>query len=220
MDINLFSKIVKKLDDDSLEDFKYKHGNVIYGFKDIGDDNWEDDGSGKYQYKSEEGQLIEMDEHYKEIQSFNFGVSRSIQRCGSYFTGYNYETEDYNMFEIKEVLIPEKIIPAHVKNEWIKLDIDIDDITDEEEEEEKRIEAEKIRLEEEERLEIERLTKLYPMNNSDIIQMVRKSLKKKKIEKFTIDTMRKEYLEIVIQNNLESQEWIDYHKGLRSKITE
>jgi len=95
----------------------------IYGFKGVGDDKWDDEG--KYQYKYEEGQLIEMNEKYKEIQSFNFGVARSVQRSGSYFSDYNYEYDPYEFFEITEIIIPEKIIPAHTENKWNKLKIDL-----------------------------------------------------------------------------------------------
>jgi len=212
MDINLFSKIVKKLGEQDFEDFKYTCNNKIYGFKEIGDDNWEDEG--KYQYKIEQGQLIEMDENYKEIQSFNFGVSRSVQRNGSYFTDYHYEYEPYEYFELKEVIIPEVIISAHTETKWDRLNIDLDSVVDEIEEERIRLELEKKRLEEEEIAEKERLTKLYPMNNTDIIKMVNKSLKKKKIEKFTLQEMRKEYFDIVVKKKLENQDWIDYHRKI------
>ena len=212
MDINLFSKIVKKLDEQDFEYFKYTYNNKIYGFKEIGDDSWEDEG--KYQYKTEQGQLIEMDNNYKEIRLFRFGVSRSVQRSGSYFTDYHYEYEPYEFFELKEVLIPEVIIPAHMETKWDKLSIDLDSVADEEEEERIRLELEKERLEEEEIAEKERLTKLYPMNNTDIIKMVNKSLKKKKIEKFTLQEMRKEYFDIVVKKKLENQDWIDYHRKI------
>ena len=212
MDINLFSKIVKKLDEQDFEYFKYTYNNKIYGFKEIGDDSWEDEG--KYQYKTEQGQLIEMDNNYKEIRLFRFGVSRSVQRNGSYFTDYNYDYEPYEFYELKEVLIPEVIIPAHMETRWDKLSIDLDSVVDEEEEERIRLELEKERLEEEEIAEKERLTKLYPMNNTDIIKMVNKSLKKKKIEKFTLQEMRKEYFDIVVKKKLENQDWIDYHRKI------
>jgi len=212
MDINLFSKIVKKLDKQDLEDFQYINDYIIYGFKEIGDDNWEDEG--KYQYRIEQGKLIEMDENYKEIQSFNYGVSRSVQRNGSYFTDYNYEYEPYEFFELKEVLIPEVIIPAHMETKWDKLSIDLNEVVDEIEEERIRLELEKERLEEEKIAEKERLTKLYPMNRHDIIKMVNKSLKKKKIEKFTLQEMRKEYFDIVVKKKLENQDWIDYHRKI------
>lgn len=219
MDIILFSKIVKKLGNNDFNGFKYKHNNVIYGFKDIGEDTWEDDGSGKYQYKYEQGKLIEMDENDNEKQSFDFGISRSTQRCGSYFSGYNFETEKYKMFTIKEVLIPEKIILAHTENEWNELKINLDNVIDEEEEERKRLKDEKLKFEEEAKLEKARLTKLYPMNKHEIIKMVNKSFKKKSITHFSVNMMRKEYLDIVIAKKLESQEWIDYHIKLQSGIT-
>jgi len=212
MDINLFAKIVKKLGKDDLENFAYTYNNKIYGFKNVGDDNWDDEG--KYQYKIEHGQLIEMNGDYQEIQSFNFCISRSVQRNGSYFTDYNYDYEPYEMFEIKEVLIPEVIIPAHTESKWNRLSINLNNIVDEKEEARKRIEAEKIRLEKEAKAEKERLTKLYPMNKTEIIKMVNKNLKKKGITKFGLQEMRKEYFNIVVKKKLENQDWIDYHKGL------
>jgi hypothetical protein len=212
MDIKLFSKIVKKLGDTDLCDFEYTHNNKIYGFKEVGDNSWDD--QGKYQYRQEQGQLIEMDEKGKEIQLFNFGVSRTVQRSGSYFSDYYYSNYPYDFYEIKEVLIPEQIIPTHIESKWDELKIDLENVIDEEEEERKRIEAERLKLEEEVRLEKERLTKLYPMNKYDIIQKVNKNLKKKNIT-FTLNNMRKEYFDIVVAEGLENQEWIDYHKSLQ-----
>ena len=214
MDIKLFSKIVKKLGESDLDDFVYEYDGKTYMFKEVGDDSWDD--QGKYQYKNEEGQLIEIDEKYKEIQSFNFGVSRGVSRSGSYFTDYYYDKDPYEFFEIKEVLIPEVIIPAHTENKWNKLDVDLSKVIDAEEEEKKRVEAERIKLEEESKSEKERLTKLYPMNNATIIQKVNKNFKKRKVEKFTIQDMRKEYFDIVVAENLESHEWIDYHRSIQT----
>lgn len=212
MDIKLFSKIVKKLDESDLEDFECTYDGKKYGFKDVGNNKWDD--QGKYQYKKEDGQLIEINEKYQEIQSFNFGVSRSVQRSGSYFSDYNYDEDPYVFFEIKEILVPEKIIPAYIDTEWIELKIDLENIVDEEEEKAKQIEIERIRLEEEAKTEKERLTKLYSMNNRDIIQKVNKNIKKEGV-KITLQAMRKEYFDIVVKEKLESQEWIDYHRGLQ-----
>ena len=198
MDINLFSLIVKKLGDSDLDDFSYTYNGKIYGFKEVGDDSWEDEG--KYQYKYDEGQLMEMDERYVEIQLFPFGVTRSVQRSGSYFSDYYYEKDPYEMFEIEEILIPEVIIPAHMENKWNKLEIDLDNIVDQEEE----TKAEK-----------DRLTKLYPMNRTEIIKMVNKNFKKKGLEKFGLQEMRKEYFDIVVKKKLENQDWIDYHMSLQ-----
>ena len=44
--------------------------------------------------------------------------------------------------------------------------------------------------------------------------MVNKSLKKKKIEKFTLQEMRKEYFNIVVKKKLENQDWINYHRKI------
>jgi len=215
MDIKLFSIIVKRLGDEDLESFEFKHDNLIYGFKITGDNQWIDDGSGKYQHKEEQGQLVEMDKNYKEIQSLKFGVSRFTTRSGSYFTGYNYESDNYEAFEIKEVLMPEIIIPAYIGTQWDALNLDLAKVVDEEADNQKHIENERLKLEESIKLEKDRLTKLYPMNNSKIIKMVNKNLKKR--GPFSLDDMRKEYLEIVIKGNLESKEWIEYHEGLQKE---
>ena len=211
MDIKLFSLIVKRLGDKDLDDFSCQCGNKYYRFKTI-DDNWEDDG--KYQYRTEQGQLIEMNKNYKEIQSFNFGISREVSRSGSYFTDYYYTNDDYEMFEIEEIVIPEVVIPEHKDQQWNKLNIDISKFIDEEEENKKRIEAERTRLENEVKAEKDRLANLYSMNRQDILKMVSRDMKKKDI-KFTIVNMRKEYFDIVVKKNLESKEWIEYHKELQ-----
>ena len=213
MDVNLFSLIVKKLGDSDLDDFSYTKDGKIYGFKEVGDDSWDD--QGKYQYKYEEGQLMEMDDKYVEVQLFPFGVTRSVSRSGSYFSDYYYGKDEYEMFEITSIEIPEVIIPAHMEDKWNKLKIDLNNIIDEEEENKKRIEAERIKLEEDAKAEKDRLTKLYPMNNNDIIKLVNKSLKKKGLEKFTLQDMRKEYFDIVVKKKLENQDWIDYHRSLQ-----
>jgi len=218
MDINLFSLIVKKLGDSDLDDFSYTKDGKIYGFKEVGDDSWDD--QGKYQYKYEEGQLMEMDEKYVEVQLFPFGVTRSVSRSGSYFSDYYYDKDEYEMFEITSIEIPEVIIPAHMEDKWNKLKIDLNNIVDQEEENKKRIEAERVKLEEDAKAEKDRLTKLYPMNNNDIIKLVNKSLKKKGLEKFTLQDMRKEYFDIVVKKKLESQEWIDYHRSLQESQKE
>ena len=116
MNIELFKKIVENLGDRYVDDFSYEHEGKTYAFKKVGDNSWDDEG--KYQYKTESGQLIEINKKYKEVQSFNFGVSRSIQRSGSYFSEYDYEKDPYEMYEIVDVLIPEVIIPAHVESKW------------------------------------------------------------------------------------------------------
>lgn len=209
MDINLFAKIAKKLGETDLDDFSYECNGKIYGFRGVGDDSWDDEG--KYQYKIEQGQLIEMDDKYREIQVFNFGVSRSIQRSGSYFSEYYYVKDPYEVFEIKEILIPEKIIPAHTENKWNRLQINFDDVIDEEEEERLRLETEKIKLEEEAKAGKERLAQLYTMKNQEIIKKVNKNLKKNGVA-ITLNNMRKEYFDIVVKEKLESQDWIDYYK--------
>jgi len=116
MNKDLFLKIVASMGEDDLEDFSYKHDGKIYGFYRVDEDNREDEG--KHQYKTESGVLIEMDEKYHEIQRFDYGVSRSVQRSGSYFLGYYYDYEPYDAYEIVEELIPKVIIPAHTENKW------------------------------------------------------------------------------------------------------
>ena len=124
MDKELFAKIVGALGDTDLDDFSYEHEGKRYCFKGVGDDSWDD--QGKYQFKTEQGQLIEEDKNYKEIQSFSFGVERGVARSGSYFTDYHYQYEPYDAFQIVEVLVPEVVIPAHTEEKWASIDIDFE----------------------------------------------------------------------------------------------
>lgn len=82
-------------------------------------EKWDD--QGKYQCKNESGQLIEVDDSFNEIIRFNFGVSRSVTRSGSYFSDYYYEYDEYLPYEIKEVIVPEVIIPEHKELKWVPL---------------------------------------------------------------------------------------------------
>ncbi len=212
------ARVVIDLDDiEKCKEYKW------CGFEIIGSDKWEDDG--KYSHSDEKGVLVEFtnDKQYKKIQSFNFGVCRCVSRCGSYFTDYSYTYYDYDFFEIKEVMIPEVIIPAHIEMKWNAVSIDLESIIDEqavaEEIERKRLEIEQQEQEQKEaeiKAEAQRLRKLYPMNNSEIIKKVAKSLKKKG-DTVTIISMRKEYFDIVVKGKLESQDWIDYYTPIIEK---
>lgn len=101
MDKSLFFRIVLNLGHSDLDDFIYENGDRKYIFKNVGDDNWQDEG--KYQYRQEDGRLIEVDDNYNEIKQFNFGVSRTVQRTGSYYSDYYYEPEPYEAYEIKGI---------------------------------------------------------------------------------------------------------------------
>lgn len=116
MDKELFQKIYNTIDEkENFEDFEYEDNGDRYGFKSIGDEDWEDDGSGKYQYKDELVQLIKFGEGCKFVEKFNFFVSRTISRSGSYYTDWYYDYMDMKPLISKEVLIPEQIIPAHTE---------------------------------------------------------------------------------------------------------
>lgn len=120
MNKELFLEIVASMDSEvCLEDFSYKHNGEKYGF-DISDDGWEDDG--KYQYKYEQGQLVEFDEKYHIIQKFNFGITRTVSRTGSYYNDYYYDYSSIEAHEITEIIVPEVIIPEHTEEKWIKID--------------------------------------------------------------------------------------------------
>lgn len=212
MDKNLFLKIVASMREADLEDFSYEYEGKNYGFCETGDDNnWEDEG--KYQYKTESGMLIEMDKNYKELQRFNYGVSRSVQRSGSYFSDYYYDYDKYEAFEIVEDLIPEVIIPAHTEKKWNQLKITKKILDEIKLEEERKLELEKLEKQrvEEEKLKEEELKKKYSMNDYTIIQKVNKKLKKNG-GGFTMKDMQKEYFNIVESEGLKDEEWLDYHR--------
>lgn len=212
MNKDLFLKIVASMGEDDLEDFSYKHGDKIYGFYGVDEDNWEDEG--KYQYKTESGILIEIDENYHEVERFDYGVSRSVQRSGSYFSDYYYDYEPYDAYEIVEELIPEIIIPAHTEEKWKELKITKEVLEEIKLEEERKLELEKLEKQriEEEKLKEEELKKKYFMNDYTIIQKVNKKLKKSG-NGFTIKDMQREYFNIVESEGLKDEDWLDYHKN-------
>jgi hypothetical protein len=117
----LFLKIVDKLNKDCLDvdDFSYiDDDGKIYTFEEDFE-AWTADG--KYQTRLEKGILVECDNKFKTIQKFNYGVQRCNCRTGSYYTEWNYEPDAYDAFEIKEITVPEVIIPAHTEEEWVEI---------------------------------------------------------------------------------------------------
>jgi len=207
-----FLKMVVEMGKTSLDDFLYKLNEKNYAFTELDDDGWDDEG--KYQYKNEKGQLIESDDEYTEIQRFNFGVSRSVQRSGSYFSEYDYTYGKWIPFEMKEVLIPEVIIPEHIEIKEIDLVITADILNEIANEKEMKEEAKalQLKIEEEEKIYQEEIRKKYSMNDYSIIQKVNKNFKKQKKEKFTIREMQKEYFRIVESEGLKGEDWLEYHR--------
>lgn len=210
MDKSLFYRIVLELDNCDLDDFSYEHEGKRYMFKEVGDDSWDD--QGKYQYKEEQGRLVEIDENYKELKEFNYAVSRTVQRSGSYFSDYYYDHEPYTPIEIVEVVVPEVIIPEHTKEKWVNIRIPEETIEEikREEDEKAKLELENRQREEEEKKKQAELAKKYSMNNPTIIQEVNKKLQKRKT--FTIQDMRQEYFNIVESQDLEGEDWLEYHR--------
>lgn len=208
-----FLKMVALMGKEELYDYTYELNGKRYGFQEIDeDDSWDD--QGKYQYKTEKGQLVELDEdNYTVLQEFNYGVRRDVQRSGSYFSDYHYEYEDYEPFEIREVEIPEVIIPAHIERREFTLKIDKEILEEIELEQDKAYAEEQLReqREKEEESRKEELRKKYTMNDQSIIQRVAKKLRKDG-NGFTIKDMQQEYFNIVEKENLKDEEWLDYHR--------
>lgn len=106
-----------------LEDEFYLNIEGIgYAFVLFDEDNWEDDGSGKYQYCDEVYELVCFDLSERKypcgkniLSRFNLFASVSSSRTGSYYTDYyyNYDKPTYYKAEVKHV--NEVIIPAHDK---------------------------------------------------------------------------------------------------------
>lgn len=206
-----FLKMVASMGKRDLDDFTYNLNGKLYAFRDITEDNWDD--QGKYQYKIQKGQLIMIDSNYKTKKEFNFGVMRSIQRSGSYFSDYYYEYEAYEPFEITEVFVPEVIIPAHTEKKEVMLKVSKEILEEIQQEKEAKEKAEQIikKQTEEDKLREEALKEKYSMNDQKIIQRVLKSLKRKG-STFTMNTMRQEYFNIVEKEGLKDEEWLEYHR--------
>lgn len=103
-----------------LEDYSLELNGEIYGFI-TENDTWEDDG--KYQYKIDKGAFAKFDENFNAIEEYPYGISRQISRTGSYYSDYYYDYNDPEIFEIKSITIPEKIIPAHEEEVWEEIKI-------------------------------------------------------------------------------------------------
>lgn len=208
-----FLKMVAQMGEVEVDDYIYELNGKRYGFYEMGEDSWEDEG--KYQYKEEKCQLLQFkgEDGYETEKEFNLGVRRMVQRSGSYFSDYYYEYEKWEPFIIEEVLIPEVVIPAHTEKVEKKLTIDksiYEEIAVEKEIARKAIEIAK-QLEEEEKLRQEELKKKYTMNDQEIIQKVSKNLKKSKAG-FTMRDMQKEYFRIVESEGLKDEDWLEYHR--------
>jgi len=115
MNDELFLKISNEIGDQHLDDFSYEHDGKIYGFK-YEESDWKDEG--KYQHREESGVLCEYDENYNVISLFDYGLSRSSSRSGSYFSDYYYDNDKYSKYKIVDVVIPEVVIPEHTEKRW------------------------------------------------------------------------------------------------------
>lgn len=206
-----FLKMVALMEDEELYDYIYELEGKKYGFREINDDKWDD--QGKYQYKIEKGQLVEFNEKHRVVKEFDFGVSREVQRSGSYFSDYYYDYEKYKPFKIEKVEIPEVVIPAHIEEREFSLTIDKEILDEIELEKDKAYEEEQLRLQKEkEELEREEaLEKKYSMNDHLIIQRVAKKLKKSG-KGFTMRDMQQEYFNIVEKEGLQDEKWLEYHR--------
>lgn len=208
-----FLKMVARMGEKSVEEFEYESDGKRYGFYEMDDDGWDDEG--KYQYKTEKGKLVQFkgEEGYETEKEFNFGVSRVVQRSGSYFSDYYYEYEKWEPFIIEEVYVPEVVIPAHteLKEKTLEIDKEIYEEIRVEKEIAKKAKEMAKQLEEEEKLRQEELRKKYAMNDQEVIKKVTKQLKKSGVG-FTMRDMQKEYFKIVEAEGIKDEDWLEYHR--------
>ena len=114
--LEIFAKIPT---DTNLEDIVVEHNGKRYSF-DVDDLDW--DHQGKYQFATDVGTLIEIEsDGYKKIKRYNYEVSLSVTRSGGYFSDYYYQYGDLVPYEIKEVEIPEQIIPAYTEKKSVEI---------------------------------------------------------------------------------------------------
>lgn len=119
MQAKLLKEIVEKLSEEngSLEDLSVEVDGIAYGVTEHMIDKWDDEG--KYQFTTEHGTLCSYDENYKVVDSFPIFLERGITRSGSYFSDYNYDYDDIQVYELHKVTVPEQIIPEHTETKRV-----------------------------------------------------------------------------------------------------
>jgi hypothetical protein len=113
MNKELFLRVVACLGEQQLGGFKCEIDSKMYTFI---EDYEEGVDAGRHQYSKVHGILQEIDTEGREIERFNFGVSRGISRCGS---DNSYWEESYEEYVAKEIV--EVIIPEHTELKWVDI---------------------------------------------------------------------------------------------------
>lgn len=111
-----------------LEDgFEFEKDGVSYSVIEVAEGDWDD--QGKYQYQDLTYQLVSFDKSVEPfaydkniIDKFDVFLNLSVIRSGSYFSDYyyQYETPEVQIAKIKH--IPEQIIPAHDRIEFVDVE--------------------------------------------------------------------------------------------------
>lgn len=109
MDLDEAKKIVSHFDnEDWYEELGATIDGVEYRLEIVDDGDWDD--QGKYQYKDVTGVLCKTSEDGS-VTKYDIAVTQYITRCGSYFSGYNYEYAPLQVDQLVQKVIPQQIIP-------------------------------------------------------------------------------------------------------------
>lgn len=109
MDLEEAKEIVSHFNnEDYYEELGATIDGVEYGLDIVEESNWDD--QGKYQYKDVTGVLSEILEDGS-VTKYDIAITQYITRCGSYFSGYNYEYDPLQVDQLVQKVIPQQIIP-------------------------------------------------------------------------------------------------------------
>ena len=111
MDLEEAKEIVSHFDnEDWYEELGATIDGVEYGLDIVDESNWDD--QGKYQFKDVTGILCRISEDGS-VTKYDIAVTQYITRCGSYFSGYNYEYAPLPL-QVDQLVIPRQIIPKRI----------------------------------------------------------------------------------------------------------
>lgn len=105
---------------DILEDFTVLIDNINFAFICIQESGWDD--QGKYQYSSIDYQLVSYNHSKRSyptddniLEYYDFIFTQHISKSGSYFSDFYFEYDKPEPYKLKEVIVPEVIIPEHIE---------------------------------------------------------------------------------------------------------
>ena len=105
---------------DILDGFTILIDNINFAFVCVLDSGWDD--QGKYQYSSTDYQLVSYNHSKRSyptddniLEYYDFIFTQHISKSGSYFSDFCFEYYKPEPYKLKEVIVPEVIIPEHTE---------------------------------------------------------------------------------------------------------